>query len=133
MKTHSAIRLITLAAAFLISGLSGLQAAPSATGTFATPKSSGTFKFSAVKAVRVVSTYAYQGYFRVGTKTQPGVIYGVRPSGLGVAWHYGVSGNMAANAVLQPQADGSYSGPITFFNIKGLQTDTGTARMVFKP
>jgi hypothetical protein len=40
---------------------------------------------------------------------------------------------MAANAVLQPQADGSYSGPITFFNIKGLQTDTGTARMVFKP
>ena len=133
MKTHSTLRLLSLAAAFAISGLGALQAAPSASATFSTPKSTGTFKFSAVKAVRVVSTYAYQGYFRVGTKTQPGVIYGVRPSGLGVAWYYGVSGNMAANAVLQPQADGSYSGPITFFNVKGVQTDAGTTRMVFKP
>lgn len=133
MRTKHARRLITLAAAFFLGGLGSLQAAPSVTGTFATPNKTGTFKFSAVKAVRVVSTYAYQGYFRVGTKTQPGVVYGARPSGLGIAWYYGVSGNMAANGLLQPQPDGSYTGTITFFDVKGVQTDAGTARMTFKP
>ncbi len=81
----------------------------------------------------MVNTYAYQGYFRVAGKSQPGVVYAVRTGGLGVAWYYGVSGNVAANGVLQLQPDGSYEGPMTWYDKKGAQIDAGTARMTYKP
>lgn len=44
-----------------------------------------------------------------------------------MVWYYGTSGNMAGNAVLSPQADGSYVGTFLFLDRKGATIDSGTA------
>lgn len=100
-----------------------VQAAiPYVSGTYTTPTQQGTVKFNPVK--RVIQ-FGYQGNYNINGKSFPGVLYFPRTGGMGVAWYYGVSGIPASNALLQPQADGTYRGPVWFFDRKGNQIDSG--------
>ena len=49
-----------------------------------------------------------------------------------VLWYYGTSGNMAGNALVTLQPDGTYSGPVWFFDRKGNTTNSGVVKVVFK-
>lgn len=80
--------------------------------------------------VKRVIQFGYQGNFKVNGKTYPGSLYFSRTGttgGFGMVWYYGTSGNMAGNAVLSPQADGSYVGTFLFLDRKGATIDSGTA------
>lgn len=103
-------------------------AAPSVTGTFVTPKRSGTLKFTAVKAVRVGSYgVAYQGNVNVSGKSYPGTLYGTS-----LTWFYTPNYETNGDARLTLQADGSYAGIITFYSKLGAIIDQGTAKAVIK-
>ena len=129
MKTTLRCGILTAIVALFVLGISAAHAAPTATGTFVTPNASGTIKFTAVKTVARLGS---QGNFNVNGKGYPGMIYVGRPAGTGLVWYYGNTGIMAANALLFPQADGTFSGQILFFDKRGNVTDTGTATMVFR-
>ncbi|MBL9146058.1 MAG: hypothetical protein JNM99_20420 [Verrucomicrobiaceae bacterium] len=103
-------------------------AAPSVTGTFVTPKKSGTMKFTAVKAVRVGSWgVAYQGNVNISGKRYPGTLYGTS-----LTWFYTPNYETNGDARLALQTDGSYAGPITFYSKLGAIIDQGTAKAVIK-
>ena len=111
----------------LLAGLVALvstsaQAAPTLTGTYVTPLQSGSLSYTAVRAFRGGS----EGNFVVGGKRYPGSAYAARGGGTGLVWYFGTSGIMAGNALLTAQPDGTYAGPIWFFDRAGNTTDTGT-------
>jgi hypothetical protein len=108
-------------------GLSALpaQAAPTLKATYVATASQGTITYTAQRAFRGGS----EGKFVVNGKTFPGSAYAAVGGGLGLVWYYGTSGNMAGNALITLQPDGTNSGPIWFFNRAGAQTDSGTVTL----
>lgn len=127
MNIHHNV-LTSIIAIFALSIGTAFAAAPSVTGTFTTPKKSGTIKFTAVKAVRVGSYgVAYQGNVNVSGKSYPSTLYGTA-----LTWFYTPNYETNGDARLMLQADGSYSGPITFYNKLGAIINQGTAKAVIK-
>ncbi len=92
------------------------------TGTFSTPRGTGSLSYTAVRAFRGGS----EGNFVVGGRRYPGSAYAAVGGGTGLVWYYGTSGIMAGNALVKLQPDGTYSGPIWFFDRAGNTIDAGT-------
>lgn len=101
------------------------QAVRKITGTFSTPVQQGAFKFTSVRAVRVVNMTAYEGNFVIAGKTYPGSVLPT-PTGLSMVWYYGVSGIQAGQALATLQTAPTYSGNITFFTRGGAISSEGT-------
>jgi len=116
--------LIATVLAFLVPAA---QAAPMLHGTYATPTRNGTITFVGLRAFRG----GVEGRFVIDGKVSPGSTYGATTGGTGMVWYYGTSGIMAGNGVVTLQANGTYAGPIWFFDRKGNPTDTGTAVITF--
>jgi hypothetical protein len=98
------------------------QAAPTLTCSYVASKSQGTIAYTALRAFHGGS----EGRFVINRKTFPGSAYAATGGGLGLVWYYGYTGRMAGNALLTLQPDGTYSGPIWFFDRAGNQIDAGT-------
>lgn len=129
MKTHNRNTLLMTLAALFFMGVGLAHAAPTGVGTFTTPSTAGTIKFTAVKAVRGIG---YQGNVNISGKNFPGVMYAGNPTGTGLVWYYPTSYEEAGNAMLYRQIDGSFSGIINFLSKKGTTINSGTAKMIFK-
>lgn len=102
------------------------QVIRSATGTFQTNLRNGSFKFVTVKAVRVGNTTALQGNFNIAGRSFPGVMFPTVDGRMSLAWYYGSTGITAGQSVAAKQADGTFSGPISFVNRNGTLTEQGT-------
>ncbi|MFN8110066.1 MAG: hypothetical protein U0Y82_09520 [Thermoleophilia bacterium] len=115
----------------MVAGLSlyagAAVAAPTLHGTYTTPTAHGTLSYTAVRAFRGGS----EGNWVVGGKRYPGSLYNAVGGGTGMAWYFGTSGMTAGNALVKLQPDGTYSGPVWFFNRAGATTDTGTVTITF--
>lgn len=124
MYARRTVIAIVMASMVAMWASSAEAAIPYVTGTYVTANRQGKFTFTPVK--RVIQ-FGYQGTIQIDGKKYPGVLYFPRTGGVGLAWYYGVSGNTAGNVLGTPQADGTYSGPISFYNKAGTTTDSGTA------
>lgn len=96
-------------------------------GTFTTPTQQGKISFIAQRAF----SGGTQGQFAVAGKSYPGSIYRAVGGGTGLVWYYGYSGLTAGNALVTLQPDGTYSGPVWFFNRAGTVIDSGTVTVTF--
>lgn len=103
-------------------------AALTVAGTYTTPLRQGTIQFTALRGFRG----GMEGSFKVDGKISPGSLYAARGGGTGLVWYYGVSGIMAGNALVTLQPDGTYSGPIWFFDRKGNTTSSGTTTVTIR-
>lgn len=127
-STRRNILTFIIALLAILASATGAQAAPSVTGTFVTPKRTGTIKFTALKAVRVGSWgVAYQGNVNISGKSYPGTLYGTS-----LTWFYTPNYETNGDARFTLQADGSYAGVITFYSKLGAIIDQGTAKAVIK-
>jgi hypothetical protein len=120
------------AAVLLASGILGLLAgtalaAPTMHGTFTTPLKQGTVTYTAQRAFAGGS----EGVYKVAGVSRPGSMYRATGGGVGLAWYYGYSGLTAANALVSLQPDGTYSGPVWFFDRAGNTIDSGTITVTF--
>lgn len=128
MKNTQRKSLLAIITALFILGIGAVQAAPNGIGSYTTPTSAGSIKFTPVKAVRIGSYgVAYQGNYNVSGKVSPGILYGAN-----MTWYYTPNYETKAQAALTLQPDGTYTGTITFYDKKGNVTSTGTALMMFK-
>jgi hypothetical protein len=103
-------------------------AAPILHGTYTTPlRAQGTISYTPVRAFHGGS----EGTFKVDGKGYPGSVYAATGGGTGMVWYYGTSGIMKGNALVTLQSNGTYSGPIWFFDRKGNTIDSGTTTVTF--
>ncbi|MFO0940356.1 MAG: hypothetical protein U0930_06265 [Pirellulales bacterium] len=121
------LALLATTAICLVTASASSAAIPNVTGTYTTNSKQGTISFTAVK--RVIQ-FGYQGTVKIDGKGAPGVEYFPRTGGVGLAWYFGYTGITAGNAFCLPQTDGSYSGPVWFYDRRGNIIDSGT--MTFK-
>lgn len=115
----------------LTTGLAGLftlpakAAVPFAGGSYVTLVRQGTVYFT---PLRQGVESGYEGRFVIDGRTYPGSLYYPRTGGVGLVWFYGDTGTMAGNTLGSLQPDGSYVGPLWFFDSRGNITDSGTTR-----
>jgi hypothetical protein len=117
---------LLLAASLTFAGWSA-QAAPMMSGTYVTPARQGRISFVGLRAFRG----GIEGKFNIDGKSSPGSLYSATGGGTGLVWYYGVSGIMAGNALVTLQPDGTYGGPIWFFDRRGNTTSSGTTTVTF--
>jgi hypothetical protein len=116
----------------LVAGLVGLFALPAkaavpyVSGTYVTPARQGTIQFTPLR--RVVQ-FGYEGRFVIDGKTYPGSLYYPRTGGVGLVWYFGTTGIMSGNTLVSLQADGSFAGPVWFFDRRGNTTAEGTTTL----
>jgi hypothetical protein len=96
-------------------------------GTFTTPTQQAAISYTAKRAFHGGT----ERTFTVAGKKRPGSMYAAVGGGTGFVWYYGVSGIMAGNGLVTLQPDGTYTGPIWFFDKKGRTTDSGTMTVTF--
>ena len=115
----------------LLAGLVALvstsaQAAPTITGTYVTSLRQGSLSYTQVAVVGGRSS----GNFLIDGRKYPGVVDPAGANTVKLAWFYGTMGGVVAgSALVTPQADGTYSGLIYFFDRAGNTTDTGTVTL----
>ena len=129
---HEAMRRPAIVLAMAVALVTVLQTGalagrPVAKGTFVTPTTQGTIQYTMLRAIHGGS----EGKYKVAGKGYPGSMYAAVGGGTGMVWYFGTSGIMAGNALVTLQPDGTYSGPIWFFDRKGATRDTGTVTITF--
>lgn len=119
----------TLASMLILTMAGAAFAGYVTTGTFTTPKRTGGFSFTPLRAFRG----GVEGKFVIAGKSYPGSMYYPATGKVGYVWYYGTSGVMAGTGVVSPAATtGQYSGTIQFTDKAGNVTEEGTLKVTIK-